>query len=82
MIGIRNLGPLEGEDKAGIHRYEVRVNLDAPVAHFVHRRSDGLAECLRRAADAVERAGVLRLVDLCETGGKKKTPKNLKREEK
>lgn len=40
-------------DRNGPHHYEVRINANV-VARFVHRRSDGLAVCLRLAANAVE----------------------------
>ncbi len=82
MIGIRNLGALEGEGRDGWHRYEVRINLDRPTACFVHRRSDGLAECLHLAAEAVERREMARPIDIREIVGKKNTPENLTREEK
>ena len=54
MIGIRNLGPIANAGKYGWHTYQVRVNFDL-IAEFIHRRSDGLATCLRRAAAAVDR---------------------------
>ena len=40
----------------GIAAYIVRINNDPPIASFTHRRADGLAECLRRAAEAVDAA--------------------------
>ena len=38
----------------GIHEYRVQINYDL-ICMFKHRREDGLAACLRRAADAVEK---------------------------
>jgi hypothetical protein len=38
----------------GLQQYIVRINSDPVVATFEHIREDGLAECLRKAADAVE----------------------------
>lgn len=37
----------------GLNHYEVRINHKV-IATFDHVRADGLAECLRIAADAVE----------------------------
>ncbi len=54
MIAIVNLGSIGRADILGPHRYEVRIN-HAPVCRFEHTRSKGLADCLRAAADAVER---------------------------
>jgi hypothetical protein len=65
MIAIVNLGPIRGADMLGPHRYEVRINR-APVCRFEHKRSAGLADCLRKAADAVamkEAEKLLRLID-------------------
>lgn len=43
--------------KTGLNNYEVRVN-DRVIATFEHDRSYGAAaQCLRDAADAVERCG-------------------------
>ena len=36
------------------HQYRLKVN-DEHIAWFRHRRDEGLAECLRRAADAVDK---------------------------
>lgn len=60
MIAVVNVS--RPPTKTGWNNYEVRINLDV-VAHFQHRREDGLEECLRLAADAVrnqrdDRAGV------------------------
>jgi hypothetical protein len=43
-------------DLRGLNQYEVRINNDPVIARFSHVRSDGLAECLRKAADAVDAA--------------------------
>ena len=55
MIGIINRGSSDTnvrDDSEGWYDYE----LQAPGVSlkFTHRRIDGLAECLRRAADAVD----------------------------
>lgn len=63
MIAIVNLGPVRKADALGEHRYEVRINR-APVCRFKHRRSDGLAKCLRVAADAVHAKDVEKLLQL------------------
>jgi hypothetical protein len=52
MIAIVNIS--KNPSRTGIHQYEVRINLD-PIVQFEHRREDGLAECLKRASEAVER---------------------------
>lgn len=41
-------------DAEGVNQYIIRINLHPPIAHFEHVRSEGLAKCLRRAADAVD----------------------------
>lgn len=43
-------------DMQGLNQYVVRINNDPVIARFDHVRSDGLAACLRRAADAVDAA--------------------------
>lgn len=40
-------------DYTGINQYQVRIN-NKVIAEFQHTRSEGLAKCLRLAADAVE----------------------------
>jgi len=55
MIGIRNTGATEGgdpNDHDGERRYEIRINYNI-IAKFTHKRSDGLAVCLDKAAAAV-----------------------------
>ncbi len=54
MIGIVNVGPVDGEtNPIGEHRYEVRINRQV-ITTFTHHRANGLAECLRQAARAVD----------------------------
>ena len=52
MITIVNIGP-QSADKGGWRNYEVRINQEV-ICKFRHKRSHGLAECLRSAAGAVE----------------------------
>lgn len=44
------------------HGYVIRINHDV-ITTFKHTREEGLAECLRRAADAVEATEVLKPID-------------------
>lgn len=56
MIAIVNMGFVNSEDDFfGEANYEVRVNREV-IARFSHTRSDGLSECLRKAAAAVDEA--------------------------
>lgn len=71
MITIANLGPIGRADMLGSHRYEVRINR-APVCRFEHTRSKGLADCLRRAADAVAAKEAAKMVRLLDESGRKK----------
>lgn len=48
---IENMGPTGAHDDERFYR--IRVNQDI-IARFTHRRGEGLAACLRKAADAVE----------------------------
>ena len=50
MIAIVNVGTSD----YGVTIYEVRINHEV-ITTFSHRRADGLAVCLRQAADAVTR---------------------------
>lgn len=52
---IENFSSPEKPDDQ-LHSYRLRIN-SQQIARFKHRRNEGLAECLRRAADAVEAAG-------------------------
>lgn len=70
MIAIVNLGPIGRADLLGPHRYELRINR-APVCRFEHTRAKGLADCLRRAADAVAAKEAEKVVRLLEETGKK-----------
>lgn len=63
MIAIVNIGPVRKADPFGEHRYEVRINR-APVCRFTHRRSEGLAKCLRLAADSVAAKETVNLISL------------------
>lgn len=49
---ITNVSSNFGTD--GEQDYIVRINDQPPIAAFRHVRANGLAECLRAAADAVE----------------------------
>ena len=51
MIAIVNVGEIE--DKRGVYEYEVRINTTV-LTRFDHTRKDGLAVCLRLAAEAVD----------------------------
>lgn len=54
MLAIVNVSP-EDTPIFGIHQYEVRIN-EKVIATFDHeRKPDGAAQCLRDAADAVDR---------------------------
>lgn len=53
MIAIVNVST--HDDPCGVHEYEVRINREV-ITRFEHVREDGLAVCLRKAADAVEAA--------------------------
>lgn len=55
MLAIVNV--TKDATKTGVNNYEVRVN-DRVIAKFEHNRSYcAAAQCLRDAADAVERCG-------------------------
>ena len=54
MLAIVNVSP-DDAPNTGINQYEVRVNSQV-IATFEHdRQFDGAAQCLRDAADAVEK---------------------------
>ncbi len=44
------------DDAEGLNQYVVRINNGPVIAEFHHIRRDGLAECLRQAAGAVDLA--------------------------
>lgn len=50
MIAIIN----QGGDMSGECEYRIQINNEL-ITTFKHSRPDGLAECLRKAADAVEK---------------------------
>lgn len=53
MLAIMNVSP--DDAPIGLNKYEVRIN-GRVIATFEHdRQPDGAAQCLRDAADAVER---------------------------
>jgi len=49
-------------DALGVCTYQLRINQKI-IAEFEHSRPDGLAACLRRAADAVENKGIWKLIN-------------------
>ena len=49
---ITNVSPMRGDHEK--HEYVVSINNMPVIARFDHVRANGLAECLRRAADAVD----------------------------
>jgi len=60
VIAIVNDGTNRGT--TGVHGYKVQIN-DRVICTFEHLREDGLAECLRKAAQAVEDSGVTEASD-------------------
>ena len=52
MIAITNIS--RGIPDNEPHEYAVSINLGKPLAKFSHIRGDGLAACLRAAADAID----------------------------
>ena len=62
LIAIINKG-IVSKKKYNMYRYEVRNNR-LLIATFTHRRIDGLAQCLRLAAIAVDEAYNKNDVDL------------------
>ena len=60
MIAIINDGTNRGT--TGVHGYKVQIN-DRVICTFEHLREDGLAECLRKAAAAVEASGATEASD-------------------
>lgn len=50
-IIIRNMGG----NPLGVCKYQLRIN-EKIIAEFEHSRPDGLAVCLKKAADAAEKA--------------------------
>lgn len=63
MIAIVNISP-EGTPAIGVNRYQVRINKQV-ICEFDHYRNpEGLARCLRDAADAVDKHGNLQIQGL------------------
>ena len=62
-IIIQNMGgsPL------GVCKYQLRIN-EKIIAEFEHSRPDGLATCLKKAADAAEKAKWEGVRELLESG--------------
>lgn len=65
MISIVNKGPYDDPDPGGERIYEVRIN-STLIVSFQHCRRDGLAVCLRKAAEAVQEAEYRKLVGLMQ----------------
>lgn len=53
-VVITNVSDHDGSDR--ISEYVVRINNGPVLGRFEHWRANGLAECLRLAADAVDEA--------------------------
>ena len=51
MVAIVNVS--DNPDLTGVQEYEVRINSKV-ICKFTHVRENELAECLRKAADAVD----------------------------
>lgn len=54
-LWIQNITP-DDHPEGDPEQYAVRINQNAPLAHFTHNRSLGAAQCLRDAADAIDEA--------------------------
>lgn len=54
-IFIQNIKPRPPR-ASGVHMYKICINSNL-IAFFDHKREDGLATCLRKAAEAVDKAG-------------------------
>ena len=65
MIAIVNVGAVDGETEAGMHRYSVRIN-QREICQFEHKRIQGLATCLTRASMAVQAADAEQIVRLMQ----------------
>ena len=70
MISIINIGPAptnrdalkQVKDKLGLHTYQLRIN-DHVITTFAHTRGDNLSTCLRKAAEAADKAHDAKLSD-------------------
>lgn len=65
MIRIVQIGK-ENSNPMGVRLYEVGINNHPAIATFKHTRSDGLAECLRKAAAAVDKARMKQVADIMD----------------
>ena len=61
-IIITNKGQAPGENET-TRIYHVKIN-DKLITEFTHDRENGLAECLRKAADAVDNKKILDVANL------------------
>lgn len=61
MISITNIS--KDPNPTGLCGYEIRINRDL-IAKFKHNRPDGLAQCLREAADAVDQQKRLETMEM------------------
>lgn len=64
-IIIQNLGAVDersADDPMGERNYVVRIN-DKIITYFKHTRKDGLATCLRKAAEAVDNGCTINSID-------------------
>ena len=55
-IIIQNLGAVDeisADDPMGERQYVIKINSNV-IVYYTHSRKDGLAECLRKAATAIE----------------------------
>jgi hypothetical protein len=66
MIAIINTGAIDDEGRA---HYRLQINNEL-IAEFHHYRVDGLAACLRLAADAADRAHYEKIDRLIELVGR------------
>ena len=66
MIAIINTGAIDDEGRA---HYRLQINNEL-IAEFHHYRVDGLAACLRLAADAADRAHYEKIDRLIELIGR------------
>ena len=54
MIGIQNVGKIKGDQR----KYELWIfdgKEKLPISSFTHFRKDGLATCLRKAANSIKK---------------------------
>ena len=65
MIRVVQIGK-ENRNPMGVRLYEVGINNHPAIATFKHTRSDGLAECLRKAAAAVDKARLTKVVEILD----------------